>query len=89
MVMGDDLFLRGRGFKSWHSILDGPVYYHIDLLLKLYCLFEKSEKTKIGQSLPICQMLLPTNSCFHFPENYNSGQQSWIGLKGCSDQLMK
>ena len=62
MVMGDDLFLRGRGFKSWHSILDGPVYYHIDLLLKLYCLFEKSEnKQKEARVCPFvkcfCQLI--------------------------------
>ena len=33
---------RGRGFESRRSILDG--HFYIDLLLKLYCLFEKDRK---------------------------------------------
>ena len=49
MVMGDDSRSRGCGFKSWHRILDGHDIFHIDLLKKLYCLFEKTEnKRKIG-----------------------------------------
>ena len=44
MVMGDDL--RGYGFKSWCRKLDGHDIFHIDLLYKWYCLFEKTEKTK-------------------------------------------
>ena len=30
-VMGDDSWLRGRGFKSQHRILDGNDIFHIDL----------------------------------------------------------
>ena len=41
MVVGDDSRSRGCGFKSWHRILDGHDIFHIDLLKKLYCLFEK------------------------------------------------
>ena len=42
VVMGDDSCSRGRGFESRHHILDGYDIFHIDLLLKLYCLFEKT-----------------------------------------------
>ena len=51
MVMGRDSLSEGRGFESWHRILDG--HFHIDLLLKLYCLFEKTEnKQKRGRGWP-------------------------------------
>ena len=42
VVMGDDSWSRGRGFKSRHHILDGHDIFHIALLLKLYCLFENT-----------------------------------------------
>ena len=41
--MGDDSYLRGRGFESRRHILDGHNNFHIDLLYKLYCLFEKTK----------------------------------------------
>ena len=43
MVMGDDSCLRGCGFKSRDCILDGVDIFQMDLLQKLYCLFEKTE----------------------------------------------
>ena len=43
MVMGDDSWSRGCGFEFRHNILDGHDILHIDLLLKVYCLFEKTE----------------------------------------------
>ena len=43
MVMGDDSCSRGRGFESWLCILHSHDLFHIDLLLKLYSLFEKTE----------------------------------------------
>ena len=44
MVMGRDSHYKGRGFESRHSILDGN-FSHI-FAVKLYCLFEKTEKNK-------------------------------------------
>ena len=36
MVMGEDSFSKGRGFKTWRQILDGHLeFFHIDLLLKI------------------------------------------------------
>ena len=32
VVMGGDSRLKGRGFESWHRILDGHDIFHIDLL---------------------------------------------------------
>ena len=43
MVIEDNSCLRGRGFESRRRILNGHDIFHIDLLLKLYCLFEKAE----------------------------------------------
>ena len=40
VVMGDDSSSRGCGFGSRHRILDGHDLFHIDLLFKLYYLFE-------------------------------------------------
>ena len=53
MVMGDDSCLKGHGFESRRCILDGHLdIFHIDLLQKLYCLFEKTEnKRKRGLGL--------------------------------------
>ena len=42
VVMGDDSCSRGRGFESWHRILDVHDIFHINLLLELYSLFEKT-----------------------------------------------
>ena len=42
MVMGDNSCSRGCGFKSRHCILDGDDFLHFDVVLKLYCLFEKT-----------------------------------------------
>ena len=47
VVMGDDSCPRGHGFKSRCRILDGQLdIFHIDLLLKLYCLLEKTENKR-------------------------------------------
>ena len=45
VVVGDDSCLRGRGFESRRRKLDGHflVFFHINYLYKLYCLFEKTE----------------------------------------------
>ena len=43
VVRADDSCLRGCGFKSRHYIPDGHDIFHIELLLKLYCLFEETE----------------------------------------------
>ena len=43
VVIGDNSCSRGFGFKSWHHILDGNDIFHIDLLVKLYCFFEKTK----------------------------------------------
>ena len=54
LVMGDNSSLRGNGFESRQHVLDGHDIFNIDLLLKLYCLFENTEnKRKRGQSWPI------------------------------------
>ena len=54
-VVGDDSCLIGRGFESRQHMLDGYLdIFHIDLLQKLYCLFEKTEKNrKRGRGWPI------------------------------------
>ena len=45
MVIGDSSYLKGRGFESLHSKLDGHFdIFYIDLLSKLFCLFEKNRK---------------------------------------------
>ena len=41
VVMGVDSRSKGRGFESRRWILDGHDVFHIHLLWKLYCLFEK------------------------------------------------
>ena len=41
MVMVDDSCSRGHGFESRHHLLEGHNIL-IDLLLKLYCMFEKT-----------------------------------------------
>ena len=52
MVMGRDSRPEGRGFESWHRILDGH-FSHI-FVVKLYCLFEKTEnKQKRGRGWSI------------------------------------
>ena len=43
VVMGDNSCSICCGFESQHHILDGHDIFHIDLLLKLYCLFEKTK----------------------------------------------
>ena len=50
VVMGDDSWYRGQGFESQRCILDGNDTFHIDLLLKLYCLFEmtKNKQNEAG-----------------------------------------
>ena len=49
VVMGDGSCSRGHGFEYRRCLLDGHDIFHIDLLKKLYCLFEKTEnKRKIG-----------------------------------------
>ena len=53
MVMGDDLCSRGRGFESWRHILDEHDIFRIDLLIKHYCLFEKTKKPKKRPGWPI------------------------------------
>ena len=41
VVMGGDLQFKGCEFEShWMDL----TFFHIDLLLKLYCLFEKDRK---------------------------------------------
>ena len=39
VVMGGDSRYEGCGFVYWMDM----TFFHIDLLLKLYCLFEKTE----------------------------------------------
>ena len=49
VVMGGDSWSKGREFESQRRILDGHDIFYIALLLKLYCLFEKTEnKQKRG-----------------------------------------
>ena len=43
VVMGGDSHSEGRGFKSQRQKLDGHDIFHIDLLLNLYYLFEKTK----------------------------------------------
>ena len=43
MVMGGDSCSEGCAFESWCCILDGHDIFHIDLLRKLYCLFERQK----------------------------------------------
>ena len=51
--MGDSSCSRGCGFESRRCLLDGHDIFHIDLLYKLYCLFEKTRnKLKRGRSWP-------------------------------------
>ena len=45
VVMGGDSHPEGRGFESQHCILDGH-FSHIFVIKELYCLFEKTKKTK-------------------------------------------
>ena len=45
---GRRLKSRGQGFDSWHHTLDGHDIFHIDLLLKLYRFFEKTENKGEG-----------------------------------------
>ena len=40
---GRRLMSKGHGFESWRRILDGHDIFHVDLLYKLYCLFEKTK----------------------------------------------
>ena len=62
VVMGDDSHSRGHGFESWRHILNRHEIFHIDLLQKLYCLFEKTEnKWKGGLSYPFIK---DRNCCF-------------------------
>ena len=47
MVMGDDSCSKGCGFESQRRKLDGQFdIFPIDLLLKLYCLFEKAKNKR-------------------------------------------
>ena len=43
VVLGGDSRSEGCGFESQCHVLDGHDIFHVDLLLKLYCLFEKTE----------------------------------------------
>ena len=44
VVMGDDSCLRGCGFESRRTILDGhDIFPHWSFVKKLYCLFEMTE----------------------------------------------
>ena len=54
VVMGDDSCLKGCVFKSRRRILDGHFdIFHIDLLYRLFCLFEKAKnKQKRGRVPP-------------------------------------
>ena len=53
VVKGDESCSRGHGFESWHCILDGHDIFHVGLLWKLYCLFEKTKnKPKRGLGRP-------------------------------------
>ena len=41
MVMGEDSFSKGRGFKTWRQILDGHLeFFHIEIVVKncIFCL---------------------------------------------------
>ena len=52
--MGGDSRSEGCGFESLLHILDGHDIFHIDLLLELNFLFEKTEnKRKRGRGWPI------------------------------------
>ena len=59
--MGDDSCSRGCGFESRR--LYGMDIFHIDLFYKLYCLFEKNEKTKKGPGLA---HFFKKKNCFSF-----------------------
>ena len=44
VVLGDYSCLKGCGFESQHSVLDGHDIFSRWFVLKLYCLLEKAEK---------------------------------------------
>ena len=45
MVLGDDPCLRGRGFESWHRILDGhDIFSH--LIVKIVLMFVIKDRNK-------------------------------------------
>ena len=46
VVLGGDSRSEGCGFESQCHVLDGHDIFHVDLLLKLYCLFEKTENKR-------------------------------------------
>ena len=55
VVMDNDSCSRCCGFESRPHILDGHDIFHIDLLQKLYCLFDKTEnKPKRCRGWPNC-----------------------------------
>ena len=59
MVMGDDSWMKGRGFES-RRCMD---IFHIDLV---YCLFEKTEnKLKRCRGRPIFKKTVLLSSVFH------------------------
>ena len=47
VVMGDDSCLRGRGFESRCRFLDGHGIFSHGFVVKLYCLFEKTENKQM------------------------------------------
>ena len=61
VVMGVDSRSKVRGFESRRRILDGHGIFHIHLLWKLYCLFEKTEnKQKRGRGWPNFLQYVPS-----------------------------
>ena len=59
VVMGDDSCLRGRGFESRCRFLDGHGIFSHGFVVKLYCLFEKTENKQkeagVGPFLKRCK----------------------------------
>ena len=79
VVMGDDSCLKGCVFKSRRRILDGHFdIFHIDLLYRLFCLFEKAKnKQKRGRVPPpkkasIFVSLIREHSLYGWPPVYTS-----------------
>ena len=44
MVMGGDSRTKGRGFESWHSILDGHDIFSPSFVVKIVCLKRQKKR---------------------------------------------
>ena len=58
MVMGGDSRTKGRGFESWHCILDGHDIFSHSFVVKIVCL--KRQKKRPDFRVPVCPEALVT-----------------------------